>query len=110
MTILAYTGNSRESYLNWTRAWKAEYKALSEQIRNLKQTRKQFIWEYRPKGTANHEVRKTIIGPNPNHNSNASYELLKLKRKATELLELRKQAKLEAAQQYLAGVAELALA
>lgn len=109
MTILAYTGNSRESYLNWTRAWKAEYKALSEEIRNIKQNRKKYIWEYRPKGS-NAIKRKTVIGPNPNYNPNVIGLLAQKREYANELLELRKQAKLEAAQQYLARVAELTLA
>lgn len=109
MTILAYTGNSRESYLNWTRAWKAEYKALSEEIRNIKQNRKEKTWEYRPKGT-NAIKRKIATGLNPNYNPNVIGLLASKREQATELLELRKWAKEEAARQYLARVEEAALA
>ncbi len=109
MTITAYTGNSRESYLNWTRAWKAEYQSLSEEIRNIKQNRKKYIWEYRPKGT-NAIKRKTILSENPNYNPNVIGLLAQKRAYANELLELRKEAKQIAAQQYLARMAELTAA
>lgn len=97
-----YTGNSRESYLNWVREWKAEYKSLSSEIRTLKSKRKEYKWAYRDPGAPNTTKRKIRLDKNPNYSPNVGWSLLTLKAHANRLLEQRKEAKIVAAQQYLA--------
>lgn len=87
--------SSKEEYLEQRAEWKAEYKALSKEIRELKRARKQFKWEYRPKGNDTMK-RKTKVGENPDYNSSASWMAASRKHAARNLLEVLREAKEEA--------------
>ncbi len=78
------TFNSKETYLAYRSEWKANYKALSQQIRETKIDIKET---QRANGYA----------------GSMQYELLKLRKKATAMLEELKLAKQEAQRQYLAA-------
>jgi len=89
---------TREEYLEQRAEWKIVYKALSQEIRELKRGRKQFKWEYRPKGNDT-LPRKTKVGPNPDYNSSASWMAASRKHAARNLLEVLREAKEEAGRQ-----------
>ncbi len=81
---MKFTFNSKETYLAYRSEWKANYKALSQQIRETKVDIKET---QRAKGYA----------------GSMQYELLKLRKKSTAMLEELKLAKQEAQRQYLAA-------
>jgi len=96
--MTTFTFKTREEYLAYRAAWKANYKALSKDIRNLKNQRKEYIWEYRAKGDTASK-RRTKIGNNPNYNASAGYDVFELKYSATAMLEELAEAKIEAGKQ-----------
>lgn len=97
---MTYTFNfdSKEEYLEQRAEWKAEYKALSKEIRELKRARKQFKWDYRPKGNDT-LPRKTKAGKNPNYNPSAHWMAASRKYAARQMLEVLSEAKEEAGRQ-----------
>lgn len=98
----AFNGTSRTEYLNWVQNWKAEYKALSEEIRTAKANRKTKLWSYREAGDE-YSPKRTAIGDNPNYSATASSVVFYGKERATEMLALRAEAKLIAQQQFEAA-------
>ena len=85
--MTTYTFNSKETYLAYRSNWRANYKALSQQIRETKADIKET---QRAKGYA----------------GGMQYSLLKMRARATEMIEELKGAKQEAQRQYLAAHAE----
>ena len=81
--MTTYTFNSKETYLAYRSNWRTNYKALSQDIRTIKADIKET---QRAKGYA----------------GAIQYELLKMRAKATAMIEELKIAKVEAQQQYLA--------
>lgn len=78
----------RETYLAFRDAWKKAYKDLSQEIRDLKGTRKQYTWKYRPKGDTGSQ-KKIKTGDNPRYEMYfKGWELVTLKWKATKMMEL----------------------
>jgi len=82
MKLISFT--NKNEYLAWRQQWKAEYKNLSKQIRLLKISINE--------GQRN----RLYVGGLQN-------ELRDLRAEATQMLELRKQSKVVAQQQYLAA-------
>lgn len=93
--MTTFTFKTREEYLAYRAEWKANYKALSKDIRDLKNQRKQFIWEYRTKGDTASQKR-TKVGDNPNYNPNSGWKVMDLKYAATAMLEELAEAKVRA--------------
>jgi len=78
----------RETYLAFRDSWKKHYKELSQTIKRIKGTRKEFTWEYRPKGDTGSK-KKTKTGDNPNYNVNFdAWGLCNLRYQAREMMEL----------------------
>lgn len=75
----------RETYLVWRARWKADYKALSAQITEIKR-----------------QLRRDNAGLSSEQMSSLQSQHHYLALKATEMLELRAEAKVEAARQYAA--------
>lgn len=96
--MTTFTFKTREEYLKWRAEWKAEYKELSNEIRQLKSARKEFKWTYRAKGDTTSQKR-TKIGENPNYDSSACWMVSSRKNEATRALETLKAAKIEAGRQ-----------
>ena len=96
MTKLTFT--TREEYLAYRAEWKVEYKILTKDSREAKGQRKQFKWEYRPKGDTSSK-RKTKLGPNPNYDNYASSRVMSLRWKARNMLEELAEAKIMAGEQ-----------
>ncbi len=96
----AYTfeWSSKEEYLEWKATWRAAYKELSKAIRELKGQRKEFKYEYRPKGN-NTMQRRTKIGENPNHDYSAAGYVRNYRAKAHELMQVRTDATAESIRQ-----------
>ena len=101
------TFKSKESYLVYRSAWKAEYKSLSSEIRNLRladrfRQRKEFahlaLTETEERALA---AALKLCGP-----GSLAYNRLKRSSHATEMLVELKEAKLEAQRQYLARKAQ----
>jgi len=95
--------NSKETYLAYRSAWKAEYKTLGSEIRNLRladrfRQRKEFahlaLMETEERYLA---AAIKLCGP-----GSLSYNRLKRSSHATDMLTELKEAKLEAQGQYLA--------
>lgn len=80
------TFNSKETYLAYRSNWKAQYKALSQQIRETR-----------------HDIREAQ--KNRKYAGGMQYAALKLRKQAAAMLEELKEAKLEAQRQYLASKA-----
>ena len=89
---------TKEEYLAWVKEWRAEYKALSAEIRELKSNRKEYIWLRRPKGITTVQSR-TKVGPNPNYSSDANWRVSMKRETAAQLMELRNESKIRAAEQ-----------
>jgi hypothetical protein len=97
------TFNSKETYLAYRSAWKAEYKTLSMEIRTLRLA----VRFYQRKTFAQLALTDTeercladglkLCGP-----SSLSFDRLNRSKRATEMLAELKKAKLEAQRQYLA--------
>ena len=104
MKMAKFNFKTREEYLKWRVEWKAEYKELSREIRQLKCARKEYIWKYRPKDD-NASKRRTKVGPNPNYNTSASWKAASKSYRATVMLETLKEAKIEAGKQRAARLA-----
>ena len=85
MTTFAF--NSKETYLAYRSNWKAQYNELSQQIRELKS-----------------DIRQTQQAKE--YAGSMQYELIKLRARATFMLEQRELSKQEAQRQYLAAKAE----
>lgn len=90
--------SSKEEYLEQRAEWKIIYKALSQEIRELKRARKQFKWDYRPKDNDT-LPRKTKAGKNPDYNPSAHWMAASRKYAARQMLEVLKEAKEEAGRQ-----------
>lgn len=82
--------NTREAYLKERAEWRENYRNLSEEIRQAKHKIKEAQRQYATGGSIV-EVARSLI----------AYE--RLRGNATELLEARKQSKIQAAQNYLAA-------
>ena len=108
------TFTSRETYLQWAADWKAQYATLSQFIRDLKFARSfhqstlhpsMLAQGYQPQGT--NEARYLALYArchDPRHGWNGwriYLHLLEAKTKATLMLEVRKESKVEAQCQYL---------
>lgn len=78
--------NSKESYLTWRSQWKADYKALSQTIREHKNDRK-----YDPSVSLQDNIARQAV---------AQWKLHVCRKKATASLEALKLAKQEAQRQY----------
>lgn len=89
---------TREEYLEWRKEWKADYKDISQKIRQLKKSRKKFIWKYRPKELTMVKRRRKV-GPNPDYDYSAAWKVQETKYEARGLLDLLKKAKVKAEQQ-----------
>ena len=85
--MTTYTFNSKETYLAYRSTWRANYKALSQQIRELSNDIKVT---QREKGYA----------------GAMQYQKLKLRAQATAAIEEMKGARAEAQRQYLAAHSE----
>lgn len=70
------TKTTREAYLVWVARWKADYRELTDLIRSVKGTRKQFRYAYRTPQPMATEKRRTKIGENPNFIGGGSTILL----------------------------------
>jgi len=87
------TVTDRESYLAFRAAWKKTYKNLSQEIRDLKRTRKQYTWKYRPRGDTG-SPKKIKTGDNPIYEQYfRGWELYGLKDKATRMMTLLEEVK-----------------
>lgn len=62
---------NRLEYLDWRKEWRLQYKELSKEIREIKKSRKQFRYEYRPKDNTAMK-RRWKIGPNPSYDPYAN--------------------------------------
>lgn len=100
---------SRETYLAWRDAWRVEYKALSRLITRAKGTRKENRYEYRRPGV-NDVKRRTIIGRNPNHDSDERIQPLidRMSQQAFHMMVVRHKAKKAACANRDATLAEAA--
>ena len=96
--MTTFTFKTREEYLSYRKEWKEKYGALSQDIRDLKNKRKQFKWQYRTKGDTTSK-RRIKIGENPNYDSSAGWQVFDLKYAATAMLEELAEAKIEAGKQ-----------
>ena len=85
--MTTYTFNSKETYLAYRSNWRANYKALSQQIRETK-----------------HDIKEAMRAKE--YAGSMQYSLLKMRAQATAMIEELKGAKQEAQRQYLAAHAE----
>lgn len=92
------TFTTREEYLAYRADWKKRYKTLSKNIRDLKNKRKKFKWEYRAKGDTVSK-RRIKIGENPNYDLTAGWRAVNLKGDATAMLEELAESKIKAGKQ-----------
>lgn len=84
---------TREEYLEYKEDWKKRYARASEEVQYCRRARKEFLWNYRPKGVT-HIKRKTKIGSNPDYNTRrGSYGLFLAKDECGRLLEERQASK-----------------
>ena len=104
------TFTTKETYLQWTSEWKAQYQALSNDIREVKYARWYEDSARTPSGLkrlspAQDARYKAIAKRLPDRWGffYANAALYRLRAEATALLELRKAAKIEAQRQYLAA-------
>jgi hypothetical protein len=104
------TFTTKETYLQWTSEWKAQYQALSNDIRDAKYARWYADSARTPNGlkrlSAAQDARYDAIAkrlPDRWGMFFANAALRRLRAEATALLELRKAAKIEAQRQYLAA-------
>jgi hypothetical protein len=97
---------NKESYLAYRSAWKAEYKQLSQDIRDLKFCRA-FPRANRFNNPYNveryREIEKRLFN---NPNTCVEWKLEQARAKATAMLEDLKEAKVKAQEQYLAAQSE----
>lgn len=103
--MTTFTFKTREEYLAYRATWKGKYKDLSKDIRELKNQRKRFKWEYRAKGDTASK-RRTKVGENPNYDSSAGWRVFELKYVATSMLEELAEAKIEAGKQRAARLVD----
>lgn len=85
--MTTFTFNSKETYLAYRSNWKANYKALSQQIREL-----------------NNDIK--VTQREKGYAGAMQYQKLKLRAQATAMIEERKASRVEAQRQYLAAHAE----
>ncbi len=83
MTKLTF--KTREEYLAYRADWTAKYKQLTKDSREAKRNRKQFTWEYRPKGNDSMK-RRTKTGDNPNQDSYACSRVMRFRWQAKNML------------------------
>lgn len=88
---------SKEEYLAWVAEWKSKYRELSRDIRELKKTRKEYVYKYREKGDDTSK-RRTIVGDNPLYDGgwDALYLKSNLRDIANWMLQTRAEAKIAA--------------
>lgn len=89
--MTTFTFNSKETYLAYRSKWKAQYKELSQQIRETK-----------------HDIKEAMRAKE--YAGRMQYSLLKMRAQATAMLEELKLAKLEAQRQYRESRADLCIA
>jgi hypothetical protein len=98
---MKFTFTNKETYLAYRSEWKAQYKQLSQDIRDLKFCRafpqaKRFE---NPKNVERYrEIEKRLFN---NANTCVEWKLEQYRNKATAMLEELKEAKVEAQHQYL---------
>lgn len=98
MTTSKFT--NKEEYLQYRKDWKAEYKQLSQQIRDAKFCRWYASIRRQDRMTPERDERWAKISGKTDY----SYWAIKtLKVQATNMLDVLKESKQEAHQQYLAG-------
>ncbi len=103
--------NSKETYLAYRSAWKAEYKNLSAEIRLLRLADRFYQrsqYAARPLGEPERrclERATKLCAPEPFSLHLAHFNRNRHRARATEMLAELKEAKLEAQRQYLAGKA-----
>lgn len=105
---MEFTFTNKKEYMAYRSNWKAEYKELSQQIRDLKFCRA-FPTANRfedPKNVERYrEIEKRLFN---NVNTSVEWTLYEKRNKATYMLEQLKEAKVEAQRQYLASNMEIA--
>ena len=96
---MKFTFTNKEEYLAYRSNWKAEYKELSQKIRNAK-----FCKWYCSLGEARTTPELTARFQAIGHGTDWGYwSIYKMRQKATAMLEELKLAKVEANRQYLAS-------
>jgi len=100
---MKFTFNTKEEYLAYRSEWKAQYKELSQQIRDYKFCRWFTSVRNPDRITPELEARfKKLVAKH----GNKFYYVAPLQKKATAMLEELKEAKQEAQRQYLAAKAK----
>lgn len=93
----------KASYLAWRAQWKADYAALSSLIRDMKWAR-WFDRSHCAKSEAQQARFKALSKAHTGkHGFHPIGECLKLRARATAMLEVRKESKVKAQEQYLAS-------
>ncbi len=101
--MTTFTFNSKETYLAYRSEWKAQYKELSQQIRNAKFCRWYCSLRNPKRITPAMTARFQKIGPTTDW---TYWNIFKMRERATFMLEQLKLAKQEAQRQYLAAKAQ----
>jgi hypothetical protein len=102
MTNIAF--NSKETYLAYRSAWKAEYKKLSAEIRTLRLADRFYQWKtFAQLALTEAEEHCLAEGLRLYGPGSLSFNRLSRSKRATEMLAELKEAKLEAQRQYLAS-------
>lgn len=81
-----------KGYSQFRREWREQYKALSQEIRELKAQRKSCKWEYRAKGDTTSQ-RKINVGDNPNYHPYAAGNAALKRLEARAMMDLLDEAK-----------------
>jgi len=106
MNTNSITFTDKTSYLAWRAQWKADYAALSNTIRDMKWAR-WFASSVCDKSEAQQArfdaIKKAHTFP---HGFYPAYVCRTLRAKATAMLEVRKESKIKAQEQYLAAKAQ----
>lgn len=104
------TFTTKETYLQWTSEWKAQYSKLTNDIHEAKYARWYSNWLRQPHTSKLlSEAQSARYAAFAKKHANqwggflAEATLAQLRAEATAMLELRKQAKVEAQRQYLAA-------
>jgi hypothetical protein len=99
---------NKDEYLVWRKIWRGQYAALSTLIRNCKIGRSELnrhrndLEKITPEKQLKIQSAAAELAISPDY-SWFQMELRRLRRQATEMLELRKESKFEAQRQYLAA-------
>lgn len=93
-SVEEFQGGTREEYLAWVQNWKLAYRGLSRTIRELKAARKEFRYEY---SNVRGQKKRRKVGENSHYDSKACWYVLMFSDAATDMLDLRSEAKKVAA-------------